>query len=90
MLANYDVIVIFVISGQFGAIWKPDSGRIVCKSYIFINSNLTSYNNWKTEPKNLQHNSHTIDLSRGTIFAKKCWFFAKKILTSEKIKGPWS
>ena len=29
MLASYDVIVIFVISGQFGAIWKLDSGRIV-------------------------------------------------------------
>ena len=28
MLANYDVIVIFPIYGQFGAIWKPDSGRI--------------------------------------------------------------
>ena len=45
VLANYDVIVIFVISGQFGAIWKLDSGCIVCKSYIFINSNLISYKN---------------------------------------------
>ena len=24
--ANFDVIVIFPIYGQFGAIWKPDSG----------------------------------------------------------------
>ena len=31
------------IYGQFGAIWKPNSGRIVCKTYIFINSNLLSY-----------------------------------------------
>ena len=45
MLASYDVIVIFVISGQVGAIWKLDSGRIVCKSYIFINGNLISYKN---------------------------------------------
>ena len=30
MSANCDVIVIFPISGQFGVIWKPDSGRIVC------------------------------------------------------------
>ena len=34
-----DLIVIFPIYGQFGAIRKPDSGRIVCKTYIFINSN---------------------------------------------------
>ena len=42
-----NVIVIFPIYDQFGAIWKPDSGRIVCKTYIFIDSNLLSYKNWK-------------------------------------------
>ena len=42
MLTNCDVIVIFLIFGQFGAIQKPDSGRIVCKTYIFIKSNLLS------------------------------------------------
>ena len=47
MSANYDVIVIFPIYNQFGAIRKPDSGRIVCKTYSFINSNLLSYKNWK-------------------------------------------
>ena len=45
MSTNCDVIVIFPIHGQFGAIRKPDSGRIVCKIYIFINSNLLSYKN---------------------------------------------
>ena len=45
MPADCDVIVIFPIYGQFGAIWKPDSGRIVCKTYIFNNSNLLSYKN---------------------------------------------
>ena len=30
MSKNCD-IAIFSIKGQFGAIWKPDSGRIVCK-----------------------------------------------------------
>ena len=45
MSENCDVIVIFPIYGQFGAIRKPDSGRIVCKTYIFINSNLFSYKN---------------------------------------------
>ena len=44
---NCDVIAIFPIYGQFGAIRKPDSGRVVCKTYIFISSNLLSYKNWK-------------------------------------------
>ena len=47
MSANYDVIIIFPIYGQFGAIRKPNTGRIVCKIYIFIKSNLLSYENWK-------------------------------------------
>ena len=42
---DVDVIAIFPIYGQFGAIWKPDSGRIVCKTYNFIKSNLFSYKN---------------------------------------------
>ena len=42
MSENCDVIAIFPIYGQFGVIWKPDSGRIVCKTYVFINSNLLS------------------------------------------------
>ena len=47
MSTNYDVIVIFRTYGQFRAIQKPDSGCIVCKAYIFINSNLLSHKNWK-------------------------------------------
>ena len=43
MPANCDVSVIFQIYGQFGAIQKPDSGRIVCKTYIFIKVNLSFY-----------------------------------------------
>ena len=42
MSENYDVIVYFPIHGQSGAIWKLDSGCIVCKTYIFINTNLSS------------------------------------------------
>ena len=38
-----DVLVIFPIFDQFGAIQKPDSGRIVRKTYIFIKNNLLSY-----------------------------------------------
>ena len=43
--ANCDVIVIFPIYSQFAAIRKLDSGRMVYKTYIFINSNLLSYKN---------------------------------------------
>ena len=31
---NFDVIVVFPILCQFGAMWKPVSGRIVCKTYF--------------------------------------------------------
>ena len=41
---NCDFIVIY---GQFGAVQKLDSGRIACKTYVFINSNLLSYKGWK-------------------------------------------
>ena len=47
ILANYDVIVIFLIYGQFGETQKSDSKPIVCKTYILINSNLLSYKNRK-------------------------------------------
>ena len=35
ILANCEVIVIFPNYGQLGAIQKPYSGRIVCKTNIF-------------------------------------------------------
>ena len=47
MPANYDIIVIFLIYSHFGTIQKLDSERTVCKTYIFINSNLLSNKNWK-------------------------------------------
>ena len=40
-------IIIFLIYDQFGAIQKLNSRRIVYKTYIFINSDLLSYKNWK-------------------------------------------
>ena len=40
MSKNCDVFVVFSIYGQFGTIRKPYSERIVCKTYIFVNSNL--------------------------------------------------
>ena len=47
MSKNCDVIVIFSINGQCEAIQKPDSGRLVCETYIFINSDTLSYKNCK-------------------------------------------
>ena len=43
MSKNYDNIVIFPIFGQFGTIWKLESWRIFCETYIFIVNNLASY-----------------------------------------------
>ena len=45
MSANCNAIVIFSVYGQSGAIRKPDSGRLVYKTYIFSKSNLMSYKN---------------------------------------------
>ena len=45
MSKNCDVITVFPIFGQFGETQKPDFGRIVCKTYVFINSSLPSYKN---------------------------------------------
>ena len=47
MSTNCDVIVIFLILGQFAAIRKSNSGRIACKTFIFIKSNLLCYKNLK-------------------------------------------
>ena len=54
---GYDVMsaycgVIFPIYGQFGAVWKLDSRHIICKTYMFINSNLFTLQKLKTELKN--------------------------------------
>ena len=43
MSINCDVIVIFLIYGQFGGIHKPDFRRVACKTYISININLLSH-----------------------------------------------
>ena len=47
MLINCYVIVIFSIYSQFGAIQKPVSKCIVCKTNIFNKSNLFPFKNWK-------------------------------------------
>ena len=47
MSENCDVIVIFRIFVQFGAVRRPDFVRGVCKKYVFSNSDLSSHKNWK-------------------------------------------
>ena len=42
MSTDCDVIITFLIYDQFDAIRKLDSGRVICKTYIFINSDLLS------------------------------------------------
>ena len=44
---NCDLLSFFPIYGQFGIIRKPDSGRRVCKTYIFIKSSFSFYKNEK-------------------------------------------
>ena len=80
MSASSNVVAIFSIYGQFVTIWKPDSGCLVCKTCIFISSNLLSNKKQKLQArlKNLKNRSQTIALIKGTTFAKKCWFFPKK------------
>ena len=45
MLENCDIIAIFRIFGQFGAVRRRDSGHRVFKCYVFSNSNFLSYKN---------------------------------------------
>ena len=52
MSTNCDIIVVFPIFGQFGAILKPDCKRIVSKTYIFNKGN-QNLQKQKTEQKNL-------------------------------------
>ena len=40
MSGDCDIIVIFWIFGQFGAVRRPDSQHRVCKSCVFSNSYL--------------------------------------------------
>ena len=47
MSVNCDITVIVPIYGQFGAIRKPGFGRMVCKTYIFIDSYFSFYKNGK-------------------------------------------
>ena len=83
MPTNCEVIVIFSIYRQFGTIWKPDSGRLVNKTHVFIKSNLKNLTISENRTKNIYRSFHTIALGKGNIFAKK------KMLASAELRGPW-
>ena len=51
MWGNCNVTAIFSIYRESGEIQIPDSGWIAFKIYVFINSNLLSYKNWKQNQK---------------------------------------
>ena len=86
MSANCYVIIVFLIYSQFGVIRKPGSVRIVCKTYIFINSNLLPYKNLK---QNLKISNRTLTsivaLGKGTIFAQKMIIFCQENADIRKI-----
>ena len=49
--AYWDVIVFFLIFGQFGAIQKLGYSYMVCETYVLHTSNLSCYKNWKRNLK---------------------------------------
>ena len=64
---------------------KPDSGRIVCKTYIYINSNLLSYKNWKQKQK-ISNIALTLLLWLKVLFWPKNAEFLQKNAVISKIK----
>ena len=80
MSINCNVIFIFLIYDQSGVIWKTVSARIVCKTYIFIKSNLLCYKNWK-QNEEISHAALTLLVwvtvlflpNNADSFQKKCW-----------------
>ena len=59
MSVNCDIIAIFPIYGQFGAIREPDSRGIVYKTYISIKNNILFYKNWKNNYK-ISNTAHAL------------------------------
>ena len=79
-----------VISLSFFYLWpiwsNPEAECMVCKTYVFIKSNLLSYKNWKQKWKTSNTAPILLLWVRVLFVPKKCWFFAKNTGFS-KIKG---
>ena len=84
MMPCQQIIAIFPIYNQFGAICSPDSGRIVCKTYICTNNNFLSYKNWK-ENWSIPKTTLTLLLWVKVPFWQKHANFCKKIVDISKI-----
>ena len=85
MSANRDVIVIFQTYGKFGVIRKPDSRSMVCKTYIFNNSNFLSCKNWK-QNWNIFNTALTLLLWVKVLFLPENADFLQKNTDISKIK----
>ena len=86
MSENCEAIVTFWIFGQFRAVRRPDSIDRVCKSYVFSNSNLLSYKNWKQNYK-IFNAALTLLLWVQVLFWAKNAIFLQKNAEISKIKG---
>ena len=91
MMTSYRQIVLsssffwFMFDLEQSGTWIPGAWSMI----LTFSSIATFYlAKKKTELKTLKHSSHTIGLSKGTIFAKKMVVFWKKMLTLAKLSGP--
>ena len=83
---NRNVSVIFLIFGQFRAVWRPDFGNRVCKRNVFSDSNLLSYKEWKQNYK-ISNTALTLLLWVKVLFWTKNANFLQKNADISKIKG---
>ena len=67
---------------KFLAIWNNPEAQLrthgLCKTYIFINSNLLSYKNWKKNYKIFNTAPILVLWVKVLLFTKRCCFFAIK------------
>ena len=82
---NIDFIVIFRIYGQFEAIRKPNSRRMVCNSHIFMNINFSSYKNSKQSIK-ISNTALILLLWIKVIFLPKTLIFSERNAEISKVK----
>ena len=88
MWGNCNVTAIFSIYRESGEIRIPDSGWIAFKIYVFINSNLLSYKNWKQNQK-ISNTTLTLLLWVKVQFSLKNADFLQKNADISKLRGPW-
>ena len=74
MSVNCDVIVFFLIYGQFVAIWKPDSGRMVQLRFSLTITFCLAKPESRNKKFLIQLSYYSIVLSKGIIFTKKAIF----------------